>query len=758
MSNIITVSHKKTSPTGQIIINNFQNTEKDKIIETNTFFNLNLINNKQRNDLNNDDNVFTAEQEQLRALDCIKDGSVDPKINEVKKMVYSNFNNNKFNNFNIEELLNQHFSLTELEEKFSKKNNERIKKYSWVKLSKDSNLSPIIEQRIIFKESGLDPGRFIKDPIFCVNFANEIIDPAGRSPRTAGDIIFPENNKTLKLDESFLSLFGFTNCSVEATRKSDKKYNYTIKINQIKITGTGTENGKMTTILREPSKTKMNQVVEKELKMNQWFEGNKIKNGIINKLPTDKQKQIIVNTFLNVKEMGDVLQVLIMLIWKNYNNNNQMYSIATCDKVVCLLCMILNLNCILTYAEKKPNLRLYSIDVFEATGYSVFDIMNKFNYETGNIIKHNQAYIDCISTFDESTAIYISALGNDFYFHKNFYELIIADMNMINSELIQYVKNINNEKKNDEINTLNIYINNEIEKIKSFFTLNVFFRKSKQRGSGQKITMILTKNYTKNLFLLTTLNTKLNRTKFYDPKLSFFEIAKQMSNTFETRMNGGNSNKSTTNSSNSANNDKLYDILKFDDEYEDEMDVSETMNEEINEEIKDFRIKPLYDELNRNIEEIVSENNVNYFLIDIKSELYYEFFIKNRVEYDDNLKEMIMTILDNFKLLISPPTTNTKRMNKTKNNALTKQLLTKKLLTKKLLTKQLLTKQPKKFNNSMFSKRGKRIDNQSKLRETKRMNLLMLKRNSYTRKRNNSQTNSQTDDIHAKNLISSIRF
>jgi hypothetical protein len=55
MSNIITVSHKKTSPTGQIIINNFQNTEKDKIIETNTFFNLNLINNKQRNDLNNDD-------------------------------------------------------------------------------------------------------------------------------------------------------------------------------------------------------------------------------------------------------------------------------------------------------------------------------------------------------------------------------------------------------------------------------------------------------------------------------------------------------------------------------------------------------------------------------------------------------------------------------------------------------------------------------------------------------------------------------
>jgi hypothetical protein len=405
--------------------------------------------------------------------------------------------------------------------------------------------------------------------------------------------------------------------------------------------------------------------------------------------------------------------------------------------------MILNLNCILTYAEKKPNLRLYSIDVFEATGYSVFDIMNKFNYETENIIKHNQAYIDCISTFDESTAIYISALGNDFYFHKNFYELIIADMNMINSELIQYVKNINNEKKNDEINTLNIYINNEIEKIKSFFTLNVFFRKSKQRDRGQKITMILTKNYTKNLFLLTTLNTKLNRTKFYGPKLSFFEIAKQMSNTFETRMNGGNSKKSTANSSNSANNDKLYDILKFDDEYEDEMDVSETMNEE---EIKDFRIKPLYDELNRNIEEIVSENNVNYFLIDIKSELYYEFFINNRVEYDDNLKEMIMTILDNFKLLISPPTTNTKRMNKTKKNTLTKQLL----------TKQLLTKQPKKFNNSMFSKRGKRIDNQSKLRETKRINLLMLKRN--TRKRNNSQTNSQTDNFHTKNLISSIRF
>ena len=92
MSNIITVSHKKTSPTGQIRINNLQNTEKDKIIETNTFFNLNLINNKQLNDLNNDDNVFMAEQKHLRALDCIKDGSVDPKIIGVNDVVYNNFN------------------------------------------------------------------------------------------------------------------------------------------------------------------------------------------------------------------------------------------------------------------------------------------------------------------------------------------------------------------------------------------------------------------------------------------------------------------------------------------------------------------------------------------------------------------------------------------------------------------------------------------------------------------------------------------
>jgi hypothetical protein len=734
MSKIITVSHETKIPTGQIIINsNFQNTEKDKIIETNTFFNLNLNNNKQR-DLNNDDNVFMAEQKHLRALDCIKDGSVDPKINGVKDVVYNNFN--EFNNNVVDtELIQQNFSLTELEEKFTEKNLSRIKKYSWVKLSKDSNLSPIIEQRIIFKESGLDSSRFIKDPIFCVNFANEIIDPAGRSPRATGDIIFPENNTTLILDESFLSLFGFYNCSVKATRKSDKKYNYIIKIDEIEITGT--ENGNMTTFNNKSIK-------KNEKKINQWFEGNRVKNQIINTLIDTNNKQINnqirkqrIKTFLNVKEMGDVLQVLIMLIWKNYNNNNQMYSISTCDKVVCLLCMILNLNCILTYAEKKPNLRLYSIDVFEATGYSVFDIMNKFNYETENIIKHNQAYIDCISSFDEETAIYISALDTNFYFNKIFYDLLIGDMNTINSELKQYVEKINNEidikntnskKNDDEINRINIVINNEIEKIKSNFTLNVFFRKSrnKQRDRGENITMILTKNYTKNVFLL---KTELNRMKNYNKNFSFFEIAKKINIEFKNAMIGGNSQKS-----NNANNDKLYDILRFDDENVDEMDVSETKNNEINDEIKDFSIEPLYKELNRNIEEIVNRIGFNNFLIDIKSELYYEFFINNRVEYDENLKIMIMNILKKLGLLLSP-IFNNKVVNKSnKTNKTNKSNETK-------IYK--LTKQSKKFNNSLLSKRGKRINYESELRKTKRKDLLISKRNGSTRKKTNSpqQTN-----------------
>ena len=411
-----------------------------------------------------------------------------------------------------------------------------------------------------------------------------------------------------------------------------------------------------------------------------------------------------------------------------------MYSISTCDKVVCLLCMILNLNCILTYAEKKPNLRLYSIDVFEATGYSVFDIMNKFNYETGNIIKHNQAYIDCISSFDEETAIYISALDTNFYFNKIFYDLLIGDMNTINSELKQYVekinneiniKNTNNKKNDDEINRINIVINNEIEKIKSNFTLNVFLRKSrnKQRDRGENITMILTKNYTKNVFLL---KTELNRMKNYNKNLSFFEIAKKINIEFKNAMIGGNSQKS-----NNANNDKLYDILRFDDENVDEMDVSETENNEINDEIKDFSIEPLYKELNRNIEEIVNRIGFNNFLIDIKSELYYEFFINNRVEYDENLKIMIMNILKKFGLLLSP-IFNNKVVNKSnKTNKTNKTKIYK------------LTKQSTKFNNSPLSKRGKRINYELELRKTKRKDLLISKRNGSTRKITNSpqQTN-----------------
>jgi len=135
--------------------------------------------------------------------------------------------------------------------------------------------------------------------------------------------------------------------------------------------------------------------------------------------------------------------------------------------------------------------------------------------------------------------------------------------------------------------------------------------------------------------------------------------------------------------------------------------------------------------LNRNIEEIVNRIGFNNFLIDIKSELYYEFFINNRVEYDENLKIMIMNILKKFGLLLSP-IFNNKVVNKSnKTNKTNKTKIYK------------LTKQSTKFNNSPLSKRGKRINYELELRKTKRKDLLISKRNGSTRKITNSpqQTN-----------------
>ena len=168
---------------------------------TSSFYALDIDDKKaSRIHFNKDDSDFMEDQKDLRALDMMKDGKVAGGA-DIHNQIYGIF-------FRGQREPKQYARLNALEKKFTANLQNYVRQYAWTKLSKDSSLDPKLSRRLVFKEAGLDAQYFIKNPYFCGNIANEVIDPAKRSQISDrnGDIVFPKNNVTLNLATGFLVL------------------------------------------------------------------------------------------------------------------------------------------------------------------------------------------------------------------------------------------------------------------------------------------------------------------------------------------------------------------------------------------------------------------------------------------------------------------------------------------------------------------------------------------------------------------------
>jgi len=411
--------------------------------------------------LNTDNAKFEQEQRDLRILDCMKDAKIDTNISNNVPGIFG-AGNGIFGPVNY---MGYTFEkLHELEDKFINCFKSKIKKFAWTKVSKDSSLEPKFSKRIIFKESGLDAEYFVRDPIFCGNFANEIIDPAGRSSIRSGstDIVFPINNVTLTITKAFLTLFGLPECeSINATRRGNNNYIYSININEI------------STPITSATTTEAGQSVS-------WFAGNSVKNSFINNTPglsTEIKKAILI-----CKELGDLLQVLIMLVWVISTSGTQ-YSMVTCDKVVYLMCMILNLNCILTYASLEDGKKLRTIDYFEPTGYTIEHATARFNTEKVAIIDENQKFISALASLMNSQQHVLIPGTIPITFSSLFYTDIIYDLTLINDRLRGFI--VPNSIYTDVIDSA-------LKDMKENFLFVMFIRRV-----GRDFKMLFAKTYTK---------------------------------------------------------------------------------------------------------------------------------------------------------------------------------------------------------------------------------------------------------------------
>jgi hypothetical protein len=397
----------------------------------------------EQTEKNDNDDDFTDLQKKMRYIDIVKDAQISPSTNKYTDRVY-NYGNS------VTDLLKNWKS------SFNKHFEHMTKPYPWTKKTKTSTSPFMLSSRIIFKESGLNAAEFITPPspgkkvVYVGNIANEVIDTGQRAEIITPDIRFPDQGSIdLVLNKDFLALFGFEGCSL-TSKRPQTDYEFKINIETTPPIG---------------AITKTN--------IKEWALGNVRKNEkIIELIEQDGQDHIIKGLFL-IKEMGDVLQVLIMFIWTKLNAN-QPYSMVTGDKVVLLLCMVLQLNCILTSGEKNEvnkEIRLRHIDVFEPDGYTKEKAIERFNESYKSIYAENNKFISSLTRMRRKNPnIYVKQITNPIKIPKNIYDKFISDLTEINKEL----KNIISNTRKGMGNKTAIEIDQYTSLIKINFSFNLF--------------------------------------------------------------------------------------------------------------------------------------------------------------------------------------------------------------------------------------------------------------------------------------------
>lgn len=168
------------------------------------------------------------------------------------------------------------------------------------------------------------------------------LDP-GSSTDTGIEKYFPDNNVTIKLEESFCDLLGFgRDTTIEATYIGGGKWSYSIKIKGVESTNNNTELSYDGSGIKDPNYEK-------------YYRGNAEKNAIVDaaKVSGNINLKELIKLVLS-KQMGDVLQVAFTLIYKIKSDESSV-TITTGDCVVFVLCLMLQCPCIYCVSKKKSD-------------------------------------------------------------------------------------------------------------------------------------------------------------------------------------------------------------------------------------------------------------------------------------------------------------------------------------------------------------------------------------------------------------------
>ena len=435
------------------------------------------INNPIPTDFSYEDNnlLYSGAKLQylMRKLDCLKDAKEGDGITsrqDIMNKIFLGTENTSSGDLN------------DIKKKLLDKNNDRVDNDSWLKSSSSTVNYDYIQN--VFYETGLGPEDYIVDlknpnkKIFNMigSFPSEIGDPGSRTVEKF-DIRFPSPNTTLLFDSSFMNYFGFgPNTIYEATLKNDNNkigtYEYSIDLGNNNVFSADEikpkEKGPL--IMDRFITTKFNgnefekcgkmEPLGKKVTADEYFKGNNYKNALINKLYREYPNENLpeIKRYLLAKEMGDVMQVLLMMVWQmvQQKSTKKNYCMITLDSIVYMLCMLLEQPCIYTHNSNK--------------GLESKDKSYRIQY-----------YFPAVITEEERMRTRFQQKYTEIYFNnlkiKNF-------LNRIFIEKIIYIGNYE-VNYNDKSNIINTYfinpLNNVFESISSQLEA---FNESKKMSSS----------------------------------------------------------------------------------------------------------------------------------------------------------------------------------------------------------------------------------------------------------------------------------
>lgn len=500
-----------------------------------------------------------------------------------------------------------------------------ISNITWTKVKKRSPLNPPLQINNIFRDCGIGADVFIADGFeLYSNFAT-YIDPATRSTPTT---VWPVTGQSIEFTNNAMTIFGFDNSSIKSITKNKESFDYNIKTNGIEFSykGTGTDNN-----------------------LN-YFAGNTNKNKILKESSASiNQKKALIS----LKEWGDKMQVVMLLIWKLVNKN-QPYTMITCDKVVYTLCMLLDVKCIFTGEIITGGVKQYSIEIFEPSLNPKLDTIKRYNNKKLELIKYNESIIACINLLrlNPMQPIYVDGVSDPFIFRSNFYENIYNDMLSIQTRLTALpLKNMDTQLSISDIEL-------EIKNLKAVYMLIPFIRKIHGkikilRGNRYTVTELKKPSFDN------TYNTTFDKTSFFDiAKKYYMNTVNTIISTNRTQpLSGGTKATTLTNKTNKTIKTATPSISKYTPNIpsrrESMPDISIVINSDVFDD-SDFYYDPIsyqyYENVPVEVEQNPADQLVTHITTDkhanLNEELYSQVLdilnTKNYSKYMDSVYTMVL--------------------------------------------------------------------------------------------------------------------